>query len=374
MDKSKSIGEKMKIQCKRENLLKGLNIVSRMVKTRATLPVLSNIMLATDQGRIKLIATDLEAAISTWVGGKVDEEGAITIPARTLVEYITTTSDDAITIESQESDIRIKSSHYNATIKGISAEEFPIIPKVQGDPMIKIKASVLKQAILSVSPAAAMDEMRPVLAGILLRSVEDKLKMVATDSYRLAEYTINSKVGEKIDIVLPQRTINELARVLPSDESMIEVLIGDNQAEFRFTDINFVSRQIEGAFPEYEQIIPKSFVYEFTASKNELSEAIKSANIFARESGNNLKLETKENEVAISAATAALGEAVASLKVDSKGDSLSVAFNSKYILDALGVLGDNVTFKFAGALNPGLICSKDMSEFVYIIMPLRTDN
>lgn len=364
----------MKIQCKRENLLKGLNIVSRMVKTRATLPVLSNIMLATDQGRIKLIATDLEAAISTWVGGKVDEEGAITIPARTLVEYITTTSDDAITIESQESDIRIKSSHYNATIKGISAEEFPIIPKVQGDPMIKIKASVLKQAILSVSPAAAMDEMRPVLAGILLRSVEDKLKMVATDSYRLAEYTINSKVGEKIDIVLPQRTINELARVLPSDESMIEVLIGDNQAEFRFTDINFVSRQIEGAFPEYEQIIPKSFVYEFTASKNELSEAIKSANIFARESGNNLKLETKENEVAISAATAALGEAVASLKVDSKGDSLSVAFNSKYILDALGVLGDNVTFKFAGALNPGLICSKDMSEFVYIIMPLRTDN
>lgn len=365
----------MKISCKRENLISGLNIVGRMVKTRATLPVLSNIMIATDKGRLKLVSTDLEAAITHWIGAKIDEEGAITLPARTLIDYVTSVQDDTIELASEGSDVSISSAHYNSTIKGLSAEEFPIIAKVSGDSIIKMSSNILKRAIFSVAPAAALDETRPVLAGVLICAKATKMHVVATDSYRLAEQKIDiAKIEKPLEIIIPQRCAAELARVLPQDESEVSLHVGENQAEFRFGDIEFQSRQIEGTFPDYEQIIPKEFVYEFDVKKADMEEAIRTASIFSRDAGNNIKLAGGTNELVITSASGQIGDSEARVKVISKGSPLTISFNARYILDALSVAeGEGVHFAFAGELTAGLLTSPDDLGFRYIVMPLRNE-
>lgn len=365
----------MKISCKRENLLSGLNIVGRMVKTRATLPVLSNIMIASDKGRLKLISTDLEAAVTHWIGAKIDEEGAVTLPARTFIDYVTSTSDDTIELNSLGADVSISSAHYHSTIKGLAAEEFPIIPQVGGEKPVKISAKALKQAIFATAYAAALDETRPVLSGILLRLKGSSLFVVATDSYRLAEAKINvGKVDRALEVIIPQRAAAELARILPQDESEVSLYVGENQAEFRFGDIEFQTRQIEGSFPDYEQIIPKEFVYEFDVSKVEMEEAIKTASIFSRDSGNNIKFVASSNELVITSVSSQIGDSEARIKVVSKGTPLSISFNARYILDALSAVeGENLHFAFAGELVAGLITDPENTDYRYIVMPLRNE-
>lgn len=361
--------------CKRENLLKGLSIVSRMVKQRATLPVLSNIMISTDKGRLKLSATDLEAAVTTWIGAKIDEEGAITVPARVIVDYVGATSDETILITVKETDIGITSEHNKTTIKGLEAGEFPQIPKIKDSGALTIKAVQLKQAILSTSFAAALDETRPVLAGILLKTKNDKLHIVATDSYRLAEYILDcEKAPKPFEIILPSRTANELARILPSEDLEVTISIGESQVEFGFDDIEFSTRQIEGAFPDYDQIIPKEFNAEIEAAGNEFAEAIKTANVFARDVGGNIKISVGADKAVINAIASQVGDTQASFAVTFKGTPMVVAFNAKYILDVLTILeGDRLVFGLTGELNPGLISDKTKTNFKYVVMPLRSE-
>lgn len=364
----------MKITCKRENLLKGLNIVSRMVKQRATLPVLGNILLSSDGGRLKLSVTDLEAAIVTWVGAKIDEEGAITLPARTLLDYVSTSSDEVISLTAQNSDVALKSDRNRATIKGILAEEFPIIPSVDSKEKLVVSSKTLKNAIFATSICAAPDETRPVLSGILFRVRADKLFVVATDSYRLSECKIDIKSAPKefADVIIPQRVAVELARVLSDEEKDVELSVGENQSQFICDDIVFLSRQIEGSFPDYEQIIPKEFIYEFDTDKSDAVEAIKLANVFARDIGGNIKMIGQENKVEIVSASSQTGDTNTFLEVSSTGKPLTVAFNARYVMDALNaVAGPRVTFSFAGELNPGQIVDKTDPAFKYIIMPLR---
>jgi len=365
----------MKLSVKRENLLKGLMIVGRMVKQRATLPVLSNILIASDKGRLKLASTDLESAIVTWVGAKIDEDGAITMPARTLVDFVASSTDETIDVVAEGTDVRLKSSHYQVTIKGLAADEFPEIPQVKAGATAKIPAFEIKRAILAVAAAAALDETRPVLAGILMRAKKGKIVLVATDSYRLAEYQLDLKREIVLpDVIFPQRTANELARILPQDETEVEIQTGENQIQFTFDDVRFLTRQIEGAFPDYEQIIPKEFVATAQASLGEFSESVKTANIFAREAGNNVKLTLTDGNIAISAASSQIGDATANVKATTTGESLTIAFNARYILDALSVFqGEEVTIGFSGQLNPGLLSSKDIPGLKYVIMPLRNE-
>lgn len=366
----------MKVTCKRENLLKGLNIVSRMVKQRATLPVLGNILLSSDSGRLKLSVTDLEAAIVTWIGAKIDEEGAITVPARTLFDYVAASSDEVISLNAQNSDVAIKSDRNQATIKGIAAEEFPIIPSVSSKDTVAVPALELKNAILSVSSCAAPDETRPVLSGLLFRVKESKLFIVATDSYRLSEKTI--EIGKApanfADIIIPQRAAVELARVLPDDEAGVVLSVGENQAQFICDDIVFLSRQIEGTFPDYEQILPKETVYEFEVEKRAAVEAIKVANVFARDIGGNIKLAAEKDKIEITSISAQTGDTKTTLEVASTGKPITVAFNARFVMDALSVIsGNRIKFSLSGELSPGQISDKDDPTYKYIIMPLRSE-
>lgn len=381
----------MKSQVKRANLSQALNTVGRMVKQRATLPILSNVMISSDKGRLKIAATDLESAVITWIGAKVDEEGAVTIPARTLIDYIAATSFEVVTIDVRGTDVWLKSDQNKAMIKGMGVEEFPIIPQVKSSNWIKVSAGMIKNAIMATSVAAALDETRPVLAGIYFVARGSELKVVATDSYRLAEYKMQiDKLPSPLEFIIPARVANELSRVLPAspaggpsgeneereseNDPKTEIAVGENQAEFKFSDNIFLSRQIEGAFPDYEQIIPKEFIYEFTVEKERLAEALRGASVFARESGNNIKLTCTEGSVVVSAASAQVGDTEATLEVESSGNPLTVAYNAKYILDAINVISSQeIKIAFSGALNPGLITGVGNDNYRYVIMPLRSE-
>jgi DNA polymerase-3 subunit beta len=367
----------MKLSCTQENLTKALGIVVRSVSPRTTLPVLNNILLKTEKGRLKISATDLEIGIHTWIGAKIDQEGAITCPARLLTEYVNTNTDKKINLEVKDSTLHLESDHFKASIKGIDASEFPLIPEVKKTEIIEISAPKLAQAINQVVFAAATDETRPVLAGVLIKVHKDKLKIVATDSYRLAEYTINTqnKISNEISLIVPQRAIMELGRVINEAEEKVLIYPGDNQVEFVMPNTVLVSRLIEGMFPDYEQIIPTSTKIKIKAEKNEFANAIKMASFFARESANNIKLNAKSpDKLKVSAISPQLGENVSDITAEVSGDSVEIAFNAKFILDVLQVLPTKqVALELSSNLSPGLLKGLNENNYIYVIMPLRIE-
>ncbi len=363
----------MRLSCKRENLSKALAVAAKTVKTRVSLPVLSNIMIATDRDRVKVVATDLESSATVWLEAKIEEEGAITVPARTILEYAQSSSDDVLEIVANDTDVRVKGGQNNATIKGIAADEFPIITPVKSEKGFKIAANTLKNALLAVSSAAALDETRPVLSGILFLAGKD-LRIVATDSYRLAEQRIKLDDLSPSQAIVSQRTATELARTLPADDSIVEVSIGDNQVQFLCQDILFLTRQIEGNFPDYNQIIPKEFVYEVICQKDKLVEGLRVASIFARESGNNIKLSGEDSKIILSAVSAQTGDSQTQVEASTKGSPLAVSFNVKFLLDGINAItSGEVKLQLSGPLSPGLLSAEGDSSFRYVIMPLRSE-
>ncbi|MEI6039938.1 MAG: DNA polymerase III subunit beta [Candidatus Berkelbacteria bacterium] len=367
----------MKLSCTQENLAKGLSIVSRSVGTRATLPVLNNILLQTDKGRLKLSATDLEIGIHTWVGAKIDAEGGITVPARLLIDFVNNNTDKNIELELKEQVLKISSDRFKANINGIEASEFPLIPQVKKSVEIELAKQELIGAINKTVIAAAMDESRPVLAGVYFFNQEQQMKVVATDSYRLAEQTITliNKPEKDFKFIVPQRTIAELGRILSSAGEKVRVLPGENQVEFVMEDTILVSRLIEGTFPDYAQIIPKESKTTMEVATAEFNNAIKMASLFARESANNIKLRiTAPDKVEVLATSSHVGDNISTVTGVVKGDSLEVAFNAKFILDCLAVIGsERITLDLLNNMAAGVIRGNKDKNYLYVIMPLRID-
>lgn len=366
----------MKLECTQANLQKGLGLVSRTVGARATLPVLANVLLRTEKGRLRLSATDLEIGVSTYVGAKVDKEGAITLPSRLLAEFITTNPDEILTIETKETEALLSSKHYKATIKGIEASEFPTIPEIAPDFEAEVAAGDFKTAIAQTVFAAAVDETRPVLAGTLIKIDGDEFRMVATDSFRLAEKTLklDKKVPKKTQVVVPARTMIELARILEETTGNVRMRIGENQVAFSAGDLYLVSRIIEGAFPDYEQIIPNEIPIHSIVDRNDLINAMKMSTLFARDAANNIKVKVTGKEIEILATSPQLGENVSKVSAQTKGEEINIAFNAKYLLDALLVMGGKqIDVGFVGKLNPCVLKNPSDKSFLCIVMPLRVE-
>lgn len=367
----------MKVSCTQENLAKGLSITSHMVSIRATLPVLNNILLKVEKGKLTLSATDLEIGITTWIGAKADQEGAITCPARLLTEYVNTNTDKNINLELKDTTLHLESEHFKANIKGIEAAEFPLIPEVKKGPKIEILSADLKTGILQTVFASALDETRPVLAGVHLKTINNKVKLVATDSYRLAEKTINlgAENKEPISVVVPAKTMAEVGRLLDESIEKAEITIGENQVQFKLGPTVIISRLVEGSFPDYEQIIPTNIKTKIELENIEFANAIKMASFFARDAANNIKLQVKlPKQFKIVAVSPQVGDNISELEAQISGDELEIAFNAKFILDCLPVVGHKkITLELAGALSPGIIRPKDDKTYLYIIMPLRLE-
>jgi DNA polymerase-3 subunit beta len=369
----------MKLSLTQENLSRALASVGRVVSTRTSLPVLANVLLATEGNRLRLSATNLEIGISYWVGSKVDREGSVTVPARLFTDFVTSLPHGNIALEATDSNLTVKATNYESKINGISSEEFPLIPQVTTDPVLNLPAPAFRDALGQVVVAASVDEARPVLAGVYLYTEGDTLFMAATDSYRLAEKRLElaEGTGKELSVIVPVRTIQELIRLLGESEGNVEIYLDDNQVMFRLDDIELVSRLIEGQFPNYKQIIPKQTDTSFDISTAEFSRITKVASLFARESAGSIKLVIKaEGEVSLIASDSEIGGNTSSAMCEVAGDDGEISLNARYLQDALSVMkSPEVRFAISGKLNPCVLApiGDDLDDdYIHIVMPLRT--
>lgn len=370
----------MKLSCVQEKLNKGLTLAGRLVGLKTTLPVLNNVLLEAKQGKLIITSTDLEIAIKAIIGAKVIKEGRITIPSRLLCDFVSVNKDKKIKIYLKDNILTIKSKHSIAHIRGINASEFPLIPKIKEEQKITISSSDLLDALNKVIVAAANDDTRPVLCGICFKKKGDELKLIATDSYRLAEKKIINNSFAKIQdfsFIVPLKTAQEVARILSILEpGTASIYFSDNQIAFQMVGVEIISRLVEGEFPEYEQIIPKEYATKVELKSKEFSSTIKMVNLFAEDSANSIELNfDKMGMVKVAATSNQIGDNKSTLAGTVEGKDNKIAFNAKFIIDALNVLGgeENVDFEMTGHLNPGIIKSNKDKNYLYVIMPLKTD-
>ncbi|MBU6447284.1 DNA polymerase III subunit beta [Patescibacteria group bacterium] len=363
----------MKIVCTHENLKKGLNITSRISNGSTTLPVLNNVLLKTDQGGLKISATNLEMGVNTWVRCKVEDEGSISVPAKTFTDLINNLPPDNITLEANDGHLFIHSNGYKTKIKGLSADEFPLIPQISEENGVTVSAGDLKDSIIQVAFAAAYSETQPEISGVLFSFEDSKLKLVATDRYRLAEKTMDINAAANRNIIIPNRAIQELAKVLASAGSeQVSIYVSQNQAMFKAGETELTSRLIDGQYPDYKQIIPQEFNTEVQISTDDLASAMRTTGIFTQ-TGNNVNLEyAAPDSLTVSAASGDIGESSVNVESKVSGSSGKIIFNHRYILDCLSAIGTkNVTFHIINESSPAVLKSADLPGYVYLVMPIK---
>lgn len=355
---------------------RSLNNVSRVVGTRTTLPVLGNILLKAEKGKIRLSATDLEVAISSIATGKIEEEGELTVPARLLVDFITNNRDESINFTTDKNTLHLKSEHFEANINGISAEEFPTIPSLPKELFCDIKREDFIDSVKKVIIAPANDETRPVLAGIYFQFNGKILTLAATDSYRLAEKKV--ELGDSVEekkFIVPSRTMAEVLRLASGDDGdNISISSTENQISFKIGETEIVSRLIEGAFPNYAQIIPEKSKIMTTVGKEELLSAVKMSLLFAKNSANNIRFESGEKNLLVKTIASEAGDSVSKIEAEIAGGKYNIAFNARFVLDVLQILSDEkVILEFNDDASAGVIRTQKDKDFIYIVMPLKID-
>lgn len=363
----------MKLQVTQENLSKALGSVARVASSRGTLPILSNVLLKTVDGRLSIAATNLDIAITHYIGSKVSDEGSITVPARLMQDFVSSLPSGVIELNLDENKLHIKAEKYTSTINGISAEDYPVMPAISNGQSWKIAAPLLKQSLQQVVIAASSDEARPVLTGVYWHTFEDKLYIVATDSYRLAEKAVQS-MKVPVDLLIPATALQDVLRILGDYDEEVVITHDDQQVLFQVGDVELVTRLIEGKYPDYRKLIPQKFASEATLKKSELHNITKVSSLFARESAGSvtINLDGAEQSVSIRSIASQIGENVATASATITHDG-AITLNSRYILDALHVFGgEDVRVAFNGKLEPCVLSDPKSKDYTHVIMPLKS--
>jgi len=374
----------VKLSCLQENLAKGISIVSRVVSTRSVLPVLSNILLATEEGRLKLAATDLSTSITCWIGAKVEEDGQITIPARLLSDFVSTLPPAQIDMElvTRTKSLHLKCAQFEADIHGIDAQDFPLIPSEVSDHKIEMPPAALRQMIEQVTLAAApAEEGRLVLTGTLAEFHDSQLTMVAADGFRLSlrKAQLSEEVPEPLDVIIPARALRELARVSVEEEDPIAIIVtpNRNQVLFRLSNVEIISQLIEGKFPDYNQIIPSSYGTRVLVSTHDLMRAVRISVLFSRDVANIVRLEVIPGSELTPGrlrveSTAEVGQNVGDLEAAVEGEQMEIAFNGRYLIDMLNVIGtEQVVLEATNPSRPGILKPVGDENLIYVIMPMH---
>lgn len=374
----------MKVSCLQDNLAKGLSIVGRAVSTRSTLPVLANVLLATDDGRLRLSATNLEIVITCWVGARVAEEGAITIPARTLTDLVNTLPQEQVdlALDERTQTVHVSCARTEANIKGIDAQEFPLVPEPDNKNRIRVEADVLKQMINQVAFAAASDDARPVLTGVSTRFDGSQVMMAATDGFRLSVRSahIPGHVDKPFHVIIPSRALSDVARIISDDTEAVYISLpeGRNQIIFDMDSVVLVSQLIDGNFPDYAPIIPRRHNTRTVVGTADFRKACKTADIFAREASNTARVRIEPGEglspaYAIVAATSKeTGDNVAQIDASVEGEPVEIAFNVKYMTEVLNVIDTpQVAMETTSPMEPGVLKPVGDNDFIHIIMPMQ---
>ncbi len=363
----------MKLQVTQENLSKALQSVARIANTRNALTILGNVLLKTVDNRLSVAATNLDIAITHYIGSKVSSEGAITVPARLMQDFVSSLPSGVISLELDDHKLHISTDQYQSTINGVAADDFPVMPAITGGTTWEVPATVFKRGLQQTVLAASGDEARPVLTGVYLHNHEGMLYMVATDSYRLAEKSL-AKYKNNVSLLVPGGAMQDLLRILGDGEEAVQITHDDQQVLFRVGEVELVSRLIEGTYPEYRKLIPSQFAVRATLNRDDFTNITKVSSLFARESAGSvtIKVDEASQQVSIKSVASQLGENTASASAEVSGDG-EVTLNSRYLLDALHVVsGDKVAFQFNGKLEPSLLSDPKASDYKHIIMPLRS--
>lgn len=377
----------MNISCLQENMARGLATVSRAVAARSTLPILSNILLQTDEGQLRLAATNFELGINCWIGARVEEEGSITVPARLLTDFVNSLPPGQIDMELSErtQTLNLKSARFEANIKGIDASEFPDVPTAEsigGHDNLNLDAATFRRMIDQAVFAAASDESRPILTGVLAQFHQGGLTLAAADGFRLA--VTSADVGVDLDetssVIIPARALAELNRISTEQEDPIELTVTPtrNQILFHMNNTDLVSQLIEGNFPDYDQIIPKGHATRSLVDTEEFLKAVKVAFLFARDAANIIRLnivpgsDLTPGQVKVTGTSAELGDNLSEVDAIIEGDETEIAFNARYLIDALSVVGTPQTaLETSTSSSPGLLRPVDGDDFSCVIMPMH---
>lgn len=380
----------MKLSCLQENLSEALAALSRVVPTRTTLPVLSNVLLTTEGGRLKLVANNLEMAMTCFIGAHVEEEGAITLPARVLSEYVGLLQKGQkieLTLNERSKRVQLVCGRQEANLAGIDAEDFPPVPSVSGEAGFVMEAPLLKKVITQVALAAAQDDSRPVLAGVLMTVQNGVLTLAAADGFRLAVRSVPLPEGTApadLSMIVPARTLGEVARVLPEAEGehvQIAATPSNNQLLFSFDQIEVVGRLVEGQFPDYQRIIPREANTKVVLGRTDLVQATRAASVFARDNAMIVRLHAEPAEdaaalgqVVVSSTAAELGDNTTELDASIDGEAQDVAFNGRYLREALDALDTGqVNLQITGPTSPGILrpVGPDAEHYFHVIMPMH---
>ncbi len=374
----------MKVTVLQENLARGLSIVSRAVSPRSTLPVLANIMIASDEGRLRLSATNLELGITCWIAARIEEEGSTTVPSRTFSDLVNTLPADQVklSLDTATQTLNIRGGTSTNDVKCIDAQEFPPLPVPDLKGAVQLNVADFKEMIQQVAFAASTDEARPVLMGVLVQVEKDKLTMAAADGFRLSvrKAVLGSSYGS-FNAIIPARALNELARIAHDGEETIAMVVpkGRGQVVFRVKDVELVSQLIDGTFPDYHQIIPRNYKSRTLVSTASLLKACKQAEIFAREGSNVARLNIKSangdmqpGEVEISATSEETGKNETIVEATVDGSGVLIAFNVKFLREVLEVVkSPNVALETGAANSPGVVRPVGDDNFLHVIMPMH---
>lgn len=363
----------MKLQVTQENLNRALGTVARVANSRNALPILANILVKTVNNRLSIAATNLDIAITHYIGAKVSHEGSVTVPARLMQDFVGSLPGGVIDLELEENKLHIKTDQYKSVVNGIAADDFPVMPTIENGKTWKIAGATLKKALQQVAFAASNDESRPVLTGVLIHTVEGQLFMAATDSYRLAEKKLGPNT-EEVLLLVPVTAMQDLLRIVSDFTDEVVVTHDDQQVLFQVGDVDLVARLIEGKYPDYRKLIPRSFATTAQLKRADFVNVTKVSSLFARESAGSitLKVDEAEQQMSIHAIASQLGENDASAKGVITGDG-SITLNSRYLLDGLQACGgDEISFGFNGKLEATLLQDANSEDYVHIIMPLKS--
>jgi DNA polymerase III subunit beta len=367
----------MNLTISKEQIINGLQSVQNVVSTRTTLPILSNVLLRAEGDRLEFTATDLDVTVACSVEAKVTKPGASTVPVKKLFGIVRELSSLEVDLEVDEKNmciVRSGASFYK--INGLSADEFPPMPKFKEDKKVVLPQETLKNMMKKTSFAISTDESRYVLNGIFMSLRDHKMTMVATDGRRLALVDEELDVAEKSqgEFILPAKTVNELNRLL-QDKGEVEIRYAENQASFALKDekgsaVLIVTKLIEGNYPNYRQVIPSETKERVALAREEFLHALRRAEIMTSEKSNSVKLSFTKNKLEITANSPEVGEAKETLAINYKGAEMAIAFNPKYMIDPLNALtNDEVFVELIDELSPGVL--KINGPFLYVVMPMR---
>ena len=365
----------MKRSVLKENLNKGLGVVSHLIQTNNSLEVLGNILLQTTDGMLELQATNLEIAISYKLGAKIEKNGSISVPARLFSDLVNSLPSGKLQLIKTKDNLEIHALHLNSLINGINASDFPKIPQVKPQHTFKISGKDFVSAFDYVSSSTSLDESRPVLTGVMCKIADSTLTIAATDSYRLSQYKLSGIKSDSLEVIVPIRTINEVLRIIKSEDiSELEIGLTDTEIIFSNKNITLTSQLIDGNYPDYSKIIPTDSTTVISVDKNDLLSNLKIASLFSRENANTICIKTSKDIISIISEGSQVGLNTSDIPAEIEGDSTQININARYLIDAINsIKGNKVVISLKDKLDPCVVSSsaKNNGNF-HIIMPLKS--